>query len=387
MKVSLAENTIEQKELIDLCEWILAGNRLTKSNETITFENEFADYIGSQHAIMTNSGSSSNLLMAAALQQSNRLKSNIIIAPAVSWVTTVTPFMQLGFDVKLCDCDRDDLGLDINHFEELCRLHSPSIVILVHVLGHANKINEILKICKKYDVILLEDTCESLGSVTNGKKLGTFSTAGSYSFYYGHHISTIEGGMVVTDDTELYEIMLSIRSHGWARDLSQSTSNKLMTENDVDEFRNLYTFYYSGFNLRSTDLQAHLGRSQLQKLPDINDIRERNFHLYAKLLPDFYIQNSQTDKISSFAYGTLVENRTEVANILSDSGVECRPLICGNIARHPFWLKNHLRSSYKNADIVHDYGLYLPNHYNLTEEMVEYCCKVFKSIARPRYMD
>lgn len=385
MKIKLADDTIDQEELQDLCSWILSGNRLTKATETVHFEEEFASYIGSKYAVMTNSGSSSNLLMASALLQSGHLKSNKVIAPAVSWVTTVTPFMQLGFDVILCDCDQHDLGFNIEDFERLCREHRPSIAILVHVLGHANSMPDILDICQKYGVILLEDTCESLGSEALGKKLGTLSTAGSFSFYYGHHISTIEGGMVVTDDSSLYELMLSIRSHGWSRDLSPQTAGALAKAFDIDEFRNLYTFYYSGFNLRSTDLQAHIGRSQLRKISKINRVRNENFNLYKTLLGDYFAQESSSDFVSSFAYGTLVENRNDVAKKLQSHGVELRPLICGNIARHPFWLKSNQPQIYPNADLIHDYGLYLPNHLNISVEDVHYCCEIFKSIAIPKY--
>ena len=387
MKIKLAEDTIEQYELEDLSSWILSGNRLTKSTETKLFEEEFSNYVGSKYAVMTNSGSSSNLLMASALLQSGRLKSSKVIAPAVSWVTTVTPFSQLGYEVFLCECDQRDLGLNIEHFEHLCRVHRPSVAILVHVLGHSNSMTEILDICEKYNVILLEDTCEGLGSEALGKKLGTLSTAGSYSFYYGHHISTIEGGMVVTNDHSLYELMLSIRSHGWSRDLSPQTAESLATEFSIDAFRNLYTFYYSGFNLRSTDLQAHIGRSQLKKLDKINQVRENNFQLYKTLLSDYFVQESSTDLISNFAYGTLVENRKDVAETLQSHGIEVRPLICGNIARHPFWLKNNDFQNYSNADTVHDFGLYLPNHLNVSDDDVRYCCDVFKSVAVPKYFE
>lgn len=385
MKIKLADDTIDSQELQELCTWILSGNRLTKSAETLAFEEEFCSYIGAKYAVMTNSGSSSNLLMASALQQSGRLKTNKVIAPAVSWVTTVTPFMQLGYEVVLCDCDSRNLGLKIDEFERLCKEHRPSIAILVHVLGHSNSMLEIIEICKKYDVILLEDSCESLGSEALGKKLGTLSTAGSYSFYYGHHISTIEGGMVVTDDFSLYELMLSIRSHGWSRDLSPVTANNLAAEFSVDQFRNLYTFYYSGFNLRSTDLQAHIGRSQLRKLPIINRVRDINFNLYKMLLSDYFVQSSTSDFVSSFAYGTLVENRAEVAETLQQNGIEVRPLICGNIARHPFWLKAYPAEIYPNADLVHDFGLYLPNHLGISDDDVRYCCEVFKSVAVPKH--
>lgn len=170
--IYLAEDTITQPELTDLSDWMLAGNRLTKSEETLRFEEEFAAWMGSRHAIYVNSGSSANLLMIYALKELGRLKTMRAIAPAVSWVTTVSPLMQFGFDTKLCDCDQDTLGLDLEHLEALCKEHRPSLLILVHVLGHANNLTEIRRICDKYGVIILEDSCEALGSEYQGAKLG-----------------------------------------------------------------------------------------------------------------------------------------------------------------------------------------------------------------------
>lgn len=381
--VFLADDTIAEPELLALSEWMLAGNRLTKSTQTLAFEDEFKDWMGSRHAIFTNSGSSSNLLMIYALKEAGLLRNNKAIAAAVSWVTTVSPLMQFGFDVSLCDCDLENLGLDLNHLEHLCRTEKPSLLILVHVLGHANHLAEIQQICDRYGVLLLEDSCEALGSTSGGKKLGTHGLAGSFSFYYGHHISTIEGGMVVTDNDDLHQLMLSLRSHGWSRDLSAERRDAITRDHDIDAFRNLYTFYYPGFNLRSTDLQAFIGRSQLKKLDRIVDVRESNFELYKSALPDYFVQNGPTDKLSSFAYGTFVENRLEVYNHLKVEKIECRPLICGNIGRHPFWTRIHGACDLPNADKVHDYGIYLPNHHNLELTDVARITDAFSSVAHP----
>ena len=380
--IFLAEDTISEPELHSLSDWMLAGNRLTKGEQTLLFEEEFRDWMGSKHAIFTNSGSSSNLLMIYALKMAGLLRNNKAIAAAVSWVTTVSPLMQLGFDISLCDCDPYNLGLDLNHLEHLCKTEQPSVLILVHVLGHANHLSEIMEICDRYGVLLLEDSCEALGSTSCGKKLGSLGIAGSFSFYYGHHISTIEGGMVVTDDDELNQVMLSLRSHGWSRDLSQQRRLEMTRNHDVDAFRNLYTFYYPGFNLRSTDLQAFLGRSQLKKLDEIIDVRERNFRLYESALSDFFTQTGPSERLSSFAYGTFVENRLEVFNHLTEQQIECRPLICGNIGRHPFWTLENGSCNLPNADKVHDHGIYLPNHSNLSPLDVERVSEEFKSVAK-----
>ena len=381
--ILLADDTISQQELESTAKWMLEGNRLTKSKLTTKFENEFADWIGSKHAVFVNSGSSANLLMIASAMHSGRLRNKVAIAPAVSWVTTVSPLLQLGFDVRLCDCDPSDLGIDPEHLEELCKENPPSLLILVHVLGHVNKMKEIVRICQKYDIILIEDSCEALGSEYLSRKLGTLSTASSFSFYYGHHISTIEGGMVVTDDSELHQIMLSLRSHGWSRDLSSSKRDLLQKKFEIDDFTNLYTFYYPGFNLRSTDLQAHLGIQQLSKIDAVAKTRSINFQRYKKNLHRYFCQQSDTDFLSSFAYGTLVKNRNEVYLSLKKNQIECRPLICGNIARHPFWENTKGVENLTNANKIHDFGIYLPNHHNLTRTDVDRVCEVFSQSAIP----
>ncbi|MDA0996374.1 MAG: aminotransferase class V-fold PLP-dependent enzyme [Proteobacteria bacterium] len=384
-KYALAQDTISKNEVVSLTKWLLKGNQLTKGKLTIEFEKKFSKFINSKYSIFVNSGSSANLLILSALLEGGRLKNKKAIVAAVSWVTTVSPFMQLNFDIDLCDCDINNLGVDVDHFEYLCKKNKPSVAMLVNVLGHPNDIYKIKKICKKYDVILLEDSCEALGTMLDQKKIGTHGLSSSFSFYYGHHISTIEGGMVITNDFDLYNIMLSIRSHGWSRDIHENVKKKLVEKYKIDEFRDLYTFYYCGYNLRSTDLNAFLGLGQLKKINKICEVRYNNFQTYQKNLSDFWCQKSSSNFISSFAYGTLVNNRTEVYEHLKKFNIETRPLICGNIGRHPFWVKKYGNTILKNADIVHDFGLYLPNHYNLTKNDIFFISQKFKEIAVPKF--
>jgi CDP-6-deoxy-D-xylo-4-hexulose-3-dehydrase len=386
-KYSLAKDTISKDELIKLSKWMVNGNKLTKGKLTIKFEKQFSTFVDRKYSIFVNSGSSANLLMLSALVESGRLKNKRAIVASVSWVTTVTPFLQLNFDVSLCDCNVNNLGLDIDHFEYLCKKNKPSVAMLVNVLGHPNDIYKIKKICKKYNIILLEDSCEALGTIIDKNKIGAHGLSSSYSFYYGHHISTIEGGMVTTDDYDLYNIMLSIRSHGWSRDIDPNKKKKLMQKFNIDEFRDLYTFYYCGYNLRSSDLNAFLGLEQLKKINKICQVRHNNFQTYRKNLKDFWSQKSSSNFISSFAYGTLVKNRMEVFKYLKKFGIETRPLICGNIGRHPFWTKKSGNCVLKNADVIHEYGLYLPNHYNLVEKDIIFICQKFNEIALPKFFN
>ena len=387
LPIKLAQDTIEQQELEQLSRWILSGAQLTKGPLTINFEKKFSDYIGCKHSVFVNSGSSANLLMAYALLEGGYLKNKKVIVPAISWITTLSPFIQLGFQPILCDADKEDLGLDLEHFESICRKENPALVILVHVLGHPNKMDEIKKIADQYNVLVIEDACEALGSEYKGKKTGNIGLAGSFSFYYGHHISTIEGGIVTTNDNKLYNIMLSIRSHGWARDIEESYKAEWSKDYNIDEIRSYYTFYYPGYNLRSTDLSAFLGLSQLDKIEAIAAQREKVFGWYQReLSPEFWSQKSNVGKLSAFAYGMFVENRMEVFEVLRKNQIETRPLICGSMGRQPFWIKSYGMLNLKNADVVHDYGIYLPIHFNITEEQVGFICQKIKETAKPKFI-
>jgi len=382
--IKLAQDTIEQDEINDLADWIKQNNQLTKGPLTKQFESEFAQYIGAKYAVFVNSGSSANLLMYYACLEQGKLKNTKVIVPAISWITTLSPAIQLGFTPLLCDADQDDLGVDLKHFEELCEKERPALAIVVHVLAHLNKMEEIRSICEKYDVQLIEDACEALGSQNKNIKAGNFGLAGSFSFYYGHHISTIEGGMVVTNDRELYNIMLSIRSHGWSRDIEPEYETLWKASFDVDEFRNLYSFYYPGFNLRSTDLNAFLGLSQIKKMDHIVAKRSANYEFYKKYLGDkFFYQKSNTDILSSFAFGTFAQNRLAVFHHLKNNRIECRPLVCGSMGRQPFWIKKYGEMHMPNADKIHDFGLYLPNHDKISEEEIQFVSEKFKEVAIP----
>ena len=385
--IRLAENTITQEELLALSQWIPTTPQLTKGPLVIEFEKKFAAYLGTKHCVLVNSGSSANLLMAYALLEGDYLRNKKVVVPAISWITTLSPFMQFGFDVILCDSNNRNLGVDTKKLEEIFIKDNPALLIIVHVLAHLNDMDEIYRLCEKYDVVLIEDACEALGtSHSNKKKAGNLSKAGSFSFYYGHHISTIEGGAVVTNDTKLYNLMLSIRSHGWSRDVDENYKKEWKDEYNIDDVREYYTFYYPGFNLRSTDLNAFIGISQLDKMAEITTVRQRNFELYNHFLDGkYWSQQSHFDELSSFAFGTIVENRIEVFNHLKKHNIEVRPLICGSMGKQPFWIKKYGHTPLEVADIIHDYGLYLPNHLYLDEEKIKFVTDKFKEVAVPKF--
>lgn len=384
MKVQLVKDTIDKEDIEKLIDWLKTNPKLTKGLYTNLFEERWSSFIGVKHSVYVNSGSSANLAMAYALKVHGRLKNNIVIAPAVSWVTTIAPFMQLGFDVKLADCDRDTLGPDIEYMEKLIKKYNPSILILVHVLGFPAKMKEIISLCKKNDIILLEDSCESVGSDYNKQKTGSFGLMSSFSFYFGHPLSTIEGGMICTDDDYFYNILKSIRAHGWDRDLDNPFKTELKNGYDVDEFKDLYTFYYPGFNLRSTDLQAFIGMSQMEKASMVVEKRYENYLLYHELIKNNYwkIKPTENSFVSAFAYPIITPKIKELVKELRKNDIETRPLICGSIARQPFWTKiNGHSNEFKMADEVDKFGLYLPNNHQLSSEEIKFVCKVVNSVV------
>lgn len=380
----LAENTIDDKDFIKMIDFLKKRKFLTQGKITKKFEKNFSSMFGTKYSVFVNSGSSANLLIAQTLLQGNFLKNKIVVLPAVSWSTTVSPFIQLGYNVVLCDCDKNDLGLSISHLDKICKKYNPGLVVVVNVLGHSNNFKDIYKLKKKYSFQIMEDNCESMGSRKSNKYLGSYGLASAHSFYYGHHISTIEGGMVSTSSKLFYNIALAVRSHGWARDVQNNFRKILEKKYKIDEFKSLYTFYYSGLNIRSTDFNANLGVEQLKKIKKISQIRYKNFTQYQNNLKNFWSQNSDLDLISNFGYATFVENRLEVFKYLKTKKIQTRPLICGNMGAQPFLKKIKIKNSdLNNANFVDKYGIYLPNHANLNLKDIDFISDSLSRVGKP----
>ena len=377
--ISLAKDTINRDDINALTEW-LNGNpipRLTKGELSVKFEHKWAEMLGVKYSVFVNSGSSAILLSLYSLLLLGKLKNKKIVVSGLSWITDISSLLQLGFKPILCDCNMEDLSLDLTHLRSLFKKEKPSAVILVSVLGIIPYMYKIMEICQEYDVILIEDACESMGSSYHGRKLGTFGLVSTFSTYFGHIISTIEGGFASTNDEELYKIMLCCRNHGWDRDLEQDDKDKLKTTYRINDFNQMYTFYYPGFNLRSTDLQAFLGLRQLDKLGEYSNVRFRNFKRYREKLNDISeinIRLGEQDVVSNLGFPVVSFKRKEIIEGLRENEIEIRPLIAGNIVRQPFWKdKSHLLP---NCDIIHDYGFYLPNHQSLSLGDVDFICDI-----------
>jgi len=369
--IKLVSDTIDKNDINHLIEWLSQDEipRLTKGELTIELEEKWAKKMGTKYSVFVNSGSSSILLTLAALLHSNKLKNNKIIVPGLSWATDVSSPMLLGYETFLCDCNLDDLSCDLNHLEELFKKENPSVLILVSPLGLVPEMDKVLKLCNDYDVILLEDVCESMGSKFNDKYLGSFGLASFYSMYFGHHLSTIEGGFINTNDEEFYHLLLMMRSHGWDRDLPRKTQEELRKKYKSSDFDSLYNFYVPGMNLRSTDLQAFIGLRAIEKLDNYSKIRNKNFLFYKSNLKynQLQLDTRSTDFISSFAIPILSKNRNNIVEELINNNIEVRPLIAGNMANKPMWYLKYGRVELENCQLLDDYGFYVPNHQDLTE--------------------
>ena len=381
--IPLIKNTISNDEIDSLIDWLRSYPKLTKGDLTIEFEKMWSEYLGVEYSVFVNSGSSANLLMVYYLIETGFLKrGDKVVVPSLSWATTLSPVIQFGLQPILCDCNLEDLSIDLSHFEKIIREHKPKCLILVPILGFVPNMNLILDICENNDVILLEDTCESLGSEYAKRKLGTFGLMSSFSTYFGHHISTIEGGMICTNDKKTANILRSLRSHGWDRDMEVDYYTKLRNDYSIGEFNSLYTFYHTGFNVRSTDLQAFLGIRQLQRLPEIVSKRNSNYLLYKSLIKKEIWKTKDIDEnfISNFAYPIISDKREELISSLKVEKIECRPLLSGSLSRQPYWYNNYGRISLKNSDRIHDCGLYVPNNHEMTEDDIKKICNVINDV-------
>ena len=372
-KYPLATATWDQKE-IDAMQSVIESGNFTMGEKVSLFEKEFSKYIGSQNAVMVNSGSSANLLMIAALFYTKNPKLKIkrgdeVIVPAVSWSTTYYPLYQYGLKIKFVDIDIESLNYDLTQLE-LAISKKTRIVLAVNLLGNPNNFDSINKIIKNKDIILLEDNCESMGATFNDKKTGTFGAMGTFSSFYSHHISTMEGGIIVTDDAELHQILISLRSHGWTRELPEK--NFICDDKSDDYLEESFRFVLPGYNVRPLELEGALGIEQVKKLPMIITERRKNAKLFIEILndhPDLIIQK-EIGKSSWFGFSIIIRSdssmkRLDLVNKLSNLGFEFRPIVTGNFLKNEVikYFDSEVHGELKNAEHLDKNGLFIGNHH------------------------
>ncbi|WP_136635761.1 DegT/DnrJ/EryC1/StrS family aminotransferase [Pseudooceanicola onchidii] len=377
----LATSSWDQSEQ-DAIQRVIASDRYSMGAEVAEFETKFAEFFGSKFAVMVNSGSSANLLMTAALffTKNPALKLNRgdeIIVPAVSWSTTYAPLQQYGLHLKFVDIDLETLNYDLTALEEAVTDRTRAIMV-VNLLGNPNDFDALTRIIDGRDIVVIEDNCESMGATFGGKQCGTFGVMGTFSCFFSHHISTMEGGMVVTDDEELYHVMLALRAHGWTRNLPKF--NHVTGEKSDDPFEESFRFVLPGYNLRPLEMSGAIGLAQLEKLPDLIRGRRANGTLVQNALgnhPKFMIQR-EIGASSWFGFSLVIRPDTGLARAdlvrdLTAAGFECRPIVAGNFAKNEVMahFDYEVHGTLKNADYIDQHGLFVGNHHYPIPEAVE----------------
>ncbi|MFO6466165.1 DegT/DnrJ/EryC1/StrS family aminotransferase [Jannaschia sp. KMU-145] len=372
----LATSSWDQAEH-DAMQRVIASGFYSMGKEVRAFEEQFAAAMGSKHCVMVNSGSSANLLIVGALRYHSRplMPGDEVIVPAVSWSTSYYPFQQYGCHVKFVDIDADTLNYDLDALEAAVT-DKTRLILVVNLLGNPNDFNRIDAIVGGRDILVMEDNCESMGATLGGKQCGTFGIAGSYSSFFSHHISTMEGGLVCTDDEELYHIMLSVRAHGWTRNLP-SPNHVTGTKGD-DPFTESFRFVLPGYNLRPLEMSGALGQAQIAKLPMLVRERRANADRFRAMMQAFPKVRMQQEigENSWFGFSMVLDPSAGVArkvlvNALTEAGIECRPIVAGNFARNEVVEKHFdysIHGELANADLIDAHGLFIGNqHYPLDD--------------------
>ena len=363
----LATDTWDDKEY-DAINRVINSNRFTMGPEVEMFEKDFAEYFESKYAVMVNSGSSANLIAISALILSDKYdlnKGDEVIVPAVSWATTYTVLYQCGLKLKFIDIDLDTFNFNLNELENAISDNTKAI-FAVNLLGNPNDFDRLLKICDENKLILIEDNCESMGAKFNGKYAGTFGVCGTFSTFYSHHMATMEGGMVLTDDSELNDIMKSIRSHGWTRNLSENS----LFNTKKDKFYEMFNFIFPGYNVRPVEMEAAIGREQLKKLDGFLKERKSNGKYFLdkfSKINSISLQKNQDDS-SFFGFPIIFEDdiqRKEFIELCDENNIEYRPIVAGNFTKNKVidYFDYSIYGDLKNSNILHNNGLFIGNHH------------------------
>lgn len=383
----LMKNNITRADLDAVIEYLRGDDvMLTQSGNVRAFEEEWSQWLGVKHSVLVNSGSSANLLTLAALKELRG--GGEVIVPTLTWVSDIAAALQCGFEPVFVDIDPRTLGMDN---EEVLRKLTPSTraVFITHILGYNALTNRLLEELRKKKIPLIEDACESHGATFEGRKLGTFGLASNFSFYYAHHMSTVEGGMVCTDDAEFAELVRMMRSHGMVREARSDELRRGYREKHPD-LNPEFIFAYPSWNMRSSEINAIIGRSQLRRLDANNALRQRNLRLFlggldpARYQTDFAVEGS-----CNYAFTLVLKRpdkvlRDNLERALREQGVEFRRGTSGggNQLRQPY-LKRVLGEQavhFPRVDHVHFFGYYIGNYPDLEERKIQRLCDLLNGL-------
>lgn len=386
MRYELASSTWGEEERQAIIE-VIDSNMYTMGKRVKEFEEKFAGYFGMKYAVMCNSGSSANLIAVGSLfyKKENPLKQgDEVIVPCISWSTTFHPLHQYGLRLKFVDIDLHTLNYDIKELEKAVTA-STKMIVAVSILGNPCQFDEITRICEENNIILFEDNCESMGAKFNGRYTGTFGLVNTFSTFFSHHISTMEGGVVLTDDKEIYNILKALRNHGMTR--GQDEDSPIFERRD-DDFFEAYRFILPGYNVRPGEIHGAIGIRQLDKLEYFLQIRKKNAEHFVNLFKDeerFIIQR-EVGESSWFSF-TMIKNpelnidRKKVLQNLKDADIEHRIITGGNILRHDvIKYYDYEVTKSTNADIAHYNGFFVGNHPYDIRDKIDYLHDVLKKI-------
>ncbi len=375
-------NEYETKQA--LSEFILQSDRLSMSHQCAMFEKEFSIFQNSKDAVLFNSGGSANLAMFQTLKNLGELSDGDRIGfSSLTWSTNVMPLIQLGLEPVPIDCDPTTLNIMSPLLEERLKQTDIKALFITNAIGFAGDLGNIRDLCEQRGIILIEDNCEALGTELNNVKTGTFGLMSSFSFFVAHHLSTIEGGMVCTDNEGFAEMLRIVRANGWDRNLKADQQHKWRKKNKIaTEFEAKYVFYDLGFNFRPTEITGFLGRYQLRFLEENIKAREKNhlvFEAVVKENPELVmIDRSHISLLSGFSFPVLCKSpelKEKYFTQFSGAGVEIRPMIAGNIQSQPFY-KKYVSKSYdlKGTEQIHNCGFYFGNYPELSETDIQTLC-------------
>jgi CDP-6-deoxy-D-xylo-4-hexulose-3-dehydrase len=364
-----------------LANFILRADRLSMDAKCAEFEIEFSKFQGRRHSILFNSGGSANLAMLQALKNLGKLVEGDHVAfSALTWSTNTMPIIQMGLVPVPLDCNPKTLNVMSSDLESRLSGVPIKALFITNVLGFTGDINIIRKTCSQNNIILLEDNCESLGTELEDGKAGNFSLAASFSFFVAHHMSTIEGGMVSTDDDELAEMLRIVRANGWDRNLTSVQQYNWRKKYKIEsDFEAKYTFYDLGFNFRPTEITGFLGLYQLQFLQNNILTRQSNYLRLEKIIKNnedlVDLNHDHINTLSTFAFPIVCKTpdlRKEYLARFAGAGIEIRPMIAGNMQKQPFY-KKYVKEVYDlpGTDFLHDCGFYCGNYPELTESDLE----------------
>jgi CDP-6-deoxy-D-xylo-4-hexulose-3-dehydrase len=365
---SLASGSWDELE-VNAINDVIKSNRYTMGSKVRQFENEFSKFFDVKYSLMLNSGSSANLLAIASLiidEETDLNQGNEVIVPAVSWSTTFSPISQYGLKLRFVDIDLNTLNIDENLIENAITKKTKAI-FAVNLLGNSCNFKKLKDLCGKYNLLLLEDNCESLGAKYDNKFTGTIGNVGTFSFFFSHHMQTMEGGMLVTNNKKTYELANSMRAHGWIRDLPDNNS---LYKKTGDNFEDSFKFITPGYSIRPLEMSGAIGSVQLKKINNFIDNRRENAKFFNELFKsnENIIIQKETGESSWFGFSIVLKNkllgkRSEVLKKLSNVNIETRPIVAGNFTKNPTikYMDHTISGELKNAEYIDENGFFVGN--------------------------